>query len=595
MRNLWELVRLVLRLSMENSRRKTYLSIGFVVAGSLALPLIAVSIRFFIDASLARDGAQAAAAAACVAAAWIAQLTFWHFGYRFYFDLQDMNTMSFNEELMRLVSRSVGLAHAESPAFANKMEMLRNDSREFYWAFTAVVNGFGVGLQLALSGVVLGLLAPDLLIVPAFAIPALFAGRWAQQITDRRREQTTERSRQSRYLLELFASPSAARDIRSFGLQSALRNRARRLWSQRSAELWHAEAKAMALRMAGQIIFCVGYIGALLLLVTRAVAGHEGLGNVLLAVALTAQINVQISRALRVLVSFQQLSGGMRRFVSLRSEVSDNAAVPGAMVAPQSRLRHGIEFRAVTFRYPGADRPALSEVSLLLPAASVIGLVGENGSGKSTLLKLLPGFYRPAAGQILVDGSDLANMDMAAWRSNISAAFQDFQRFEFLARESVGVGDLARIDDEPAVMSALDRAGGQRLAATLPGGLATQLGKGFAQGHELSGGQWQTVALGRGMMRESPLLVILDEPTASLDADAEHSLFERYAQESRRIARRNGGICILVSHRFSTVRMADQIAVLDEGRLTEFGTHDALMSRNGMYASLYRLQAAGYR
>jgi ATP-binding cassette subfamily B protein len=554
-----------------------------------------VSLRFFIDASLARDGTLAAVAAVCIAAAWIAQLTFWHFGYRFYFDLLDMNTMSFDEELMRLVSGPVGIAHAERPAFADKVEMLRHDARDFYWAFTVIVNGFGVALQLALTGVILGWLAPGLLVVPVFAVPALFAGRWAQHITDRQREQTTERSRQCRYLLELFASPGAAREIRSFGLQSAFRDRASRLWSQRSAELWHAEAKGMALRIAGQVIFCVGYMAALLLLVTRAVAGHESIGDVLLAVALTAQVNMQITRALRVLVSFQRLTGGISRFVSLRSEVRGSAAAPSAVVAPPQRLQHGIEFRAVTFTYPGADRPVLSEVSLFLPASSVFGLVGENGSGKSTLLKLLPGLYRPTEGEMLVDGVDLADMDMVAWRSKVSAAFQDFQRFEFLARESVGVGDLACVGHEPAVVSALERAGGQQLAPTLPDGLATQLGKRFAQGHELSGGQWQTVALGRGMMRESPLLLILDEPTASLDADAEHSLFERYALQARRIARRNGGICILVSHRFSTVRMADQIAVLDGGRVAEFGTHDALMDRNGMYASLYRLQAAGYR
>jgi ATP-binding cassette subfamily B protein len=580
---------------MENSRRKTYLSIAFVVAGELALPLVAVSLRLFINASLDRDAALAAVAAVCVAAAWIAQLTFWHFGYRFYFDLLDMNTMSFDEELMRLVSGSVGTAHAESPAFADKVEMLRTDAGDFYWAFTVVVNGLGVVLQLALTGVILGVLAPALLVVPAFAVPALFAGRWAQRVTDRKRQQTTERSRQGRYLLELFASPGAAREIRSFGLQSAFRDRARRLWSQRSAELWQAQAKGMALQMGGQAVFCVAYIAALLLLVIRAVSGHESLGNVLLAVALTAQINLQLSRALRVLVSFQRLTGGISRFVSLHSEVDGSAAAPGAVVAPPPRLRHGIEFRAVTFTYPGADRPVLSDVSLFLPASCVIGLVGENGSGKSTLLKLLAGLYRPGQGEILVDGSDLAGLDMTAWRSKISAAFQDFQRFQFLARESVGVGDLTRIDHEPAVVSALDRAGGQQLTATLPDGLATQLGKSFAQGHELSGGQWQSVALGRSMMRESPLLLILDEPTASLDADAEHSLFERYALQARHIARTNGGICILVSHRFSTVRMADQIAVLDGGRVAELGTHDALMSRKGMYASLYRLQAAGYR
>lgn len=234
-------------------------------------------------------------------------------------------------------------------------------------------------------------------------------------------------------------------------------------------------------------------------------------------------------------------------------------------------------------------------MSVLLPAGTIIGLVGDNGSGKSTLLKLLAGMYRPSSGTVLVDGTDLAGIDPAGWRSAMSAAFQDFQQLELIARESVGAGDLPRIEEVPVVARAIARATDSDLVATLPEGLETRLGKSHGDGHELSGGQWQTVALARSMMRDVPLVLILDEPTASLDAHAEYVLFERYAARAREVAHANGGICVLVSHRFSTVRMADHIIVMDGGRITESGPHEALMAHDGLYATLYRLQAAGYR
>jgi ATP-binding cassette subfamily B protein len=226
----------------------------------------------------------------------------------------------------------------------------------------------------------------------------------------------------------------------------------------------------------------------------------------------------------------------------------------------------------------------------------VVAIVGENGAGKTTIVKLLAKMYEPSSGAILLDDTPLSRVPAGEWRARLAGAFQDFFRFEFHAGRAVSVGDLPRLDDEPAVIAAVNRAGAGDVVARLPSGLGTQLGPTWPGGVELSFGQWQKLALARGFMRDDPLLLVLDEPTAALDAETEHALFERYAAAARDPgAKRSGRITILVSHRFSTVRMADLIVVLEGARLVEVGTHEALMARKGHYADLYGIQAAAYR
>jgi ABC-type multidrug transport system fused ATPase/permease subunit len=262
------------------------------------------------------------------------------------------------------------------------------------------------------------------------------------------------------------------------------------------------------------------------------------------------------------------------------------------MAAAPARLSRAIRVEGVSFAYPDRETPVLSDVSLELPAGRVIALVGENGSGKSTLVKLLCGFYPPSAGRILADEVDLAEIAPGDWRARVSGAFQDFTNLEVVLHESVGVGDLPRLGDRERAAAALERAGGGGLA-TLGAGLDTMLGKTWG-GVELSGGQWQKLALGRALMREAPLLAVFDEPAAALDASAEHDMFERFAAEARS-GEAAGRATLLVSHRFSTVRMADAIAVLDGGRIVEFGPHPALMAAGGKYAELFEMQASAYR
>jgi ATP-binding cassette subfamily B protein len=283
---------------------------------------------------------------------------------------------------------------------------------------------------------------------------------------------------------------------------------------------------------------------------------------------------------------------GSRRLAWLEDYAEQVAAAADAPVPDV--IRREIAFDHVSFAYPGTTKLVLEDVSVTLPAGAIVAIVGENGAGKTTLVKLLARMYDPTSGSILIDGQPLARMPADAWRQRLAGAFQDFVRFEFMAQHSVGLGDEPRMELQPAVVAAVGRAGATDVLERLPAGLETQLGPTWPNGVDLSFGQWQKLALARGFMRDQPLLLVLDEPTAALDAETEHALFERYAAAARE-SDATGRVTVLVSHRFSTVRMADVIVVLDGARVVETGSHDQLMARSGRYADLYRIQAQSYQ
>ncbi|MEU5686294.1 hypothetical protein DEJ48_35515 [Streptomyces venezuelae] len=347
---------------------------------------------------------------------------------------------------------------------------------------------------------------------------------------------------------------------------------------------------------AAGLLNSLGLIGAVAFVVHLAVTGRTGLGAVLLAVVLAGRFTGHVVGLVQTTGAVVELLQNAERLRWLqayaeRENRTSTAAVP-------SKLRHGIAVDGLSFRYPGTTRTALRDVTLRLPARGVIALVGENGSGKSTLVKLLCRMYEPTRGRITVDGVRLDALDAESWRERLGAAFEDFVRFEFTVHETVGFGDLPRVGDRRAAADALCRAGAADLPGTLGAGLGTQLGSRWQDGVDLSTGQWQKLAIARALMRRAPLLRILDEPTASLDAETEHLVFERHIEAARRPGTNGDGpgtVTLLVSHRFSTVRGADLIVVLDHGRVAEAGTHDELLARRGPYAQMYGLQARAYR
>jgi ATP-binding cassette subfamily B protein len=583
----------LLRISWQQSRLKTAAALILVLGSAIAAPLMGLALKWLTNAAVAGDAATSGIAGVAVASCAMGVLTLGHFAHIAYFELSEINTLSAEQRLIALANGSAGIEHLERAEYADRLAVLEQEVQGIQEGFRAVLFLSGLGVAICLTGVLLALVNPLLLLLPLVAVPPLVAGQRAQLIVDRAREETAQDTRLAMHLFRLATGAAPAKELRVFRLQGEIKRRHAELWERTTRRLWRAQVKATVLRTAGQLVFAGGYVAGVLLVVNDAIGGHRSVGDVVLAITLAAQINQQISAAVLLLHILQRIARAYARLEWLEKYVAEREPRVADTAVPE-RLADGIRFEDVGFTYPGTDRVVLAGVNLHLPAGSTVAIVGENGAGKSTLVKLLCRFYEPTSGTITADGSDLARIPLDKWRERIATGFQDFARFEFVARQTVGVGDLPFVDDQSAVEAALDRAHAGDVVGRLENGLSTQLGKSYADGTELSGGQWQKLALGRAMMRELPLVLVLDEPTSALDAEAEHNLFERYAEGARRVGQAAGGITVLVSHRFSTVRMADLIVVVADGHVVEAGPHAQLMRNRGLYSELYALQASAY-
>jgi len=596
-------LRLVVDLGRRAGAARSLTALGSAVVSGVAAVLVSLWLKLILDGVARGESELVTVAAAVLGVTVTLQMAASSLSHLLLGELHMACGKELVCNLMNAGATPPGIEHLERPDYADRIALLKRETNYLSGLLPAIGEAVGLVARVTVTGVLLARVHPALLLLPGLSIPSFVAGSRAERAVNAANEATAEEDRLNEHLFTLATTPGPAKELRIFGLEREIVARQRATWRNVTIAVARAQLRAGLVRATGWLPFAAGYLVAVGYVLVKAGRGDATPGDVLLVTILAGQVNGQVAQLLNLA---NRSAAGLRvlaRYRWLLNYASEAvaAAVPAEPAPVPDRLRHGIDLCGVSFRYPGEGRSeVLSGIDLHLPAGSTVAIVGENGAGKTSLVKLLCGFYKPTTGTITVDGVDLRRFDVTEWRRRLSGGFQDFARIELLLRQSVGLGDLgdwgviggapSAIEDPPRLARVLGQA-----AAALPVGLDGQLGAQWPTGVDLSEGQWQKVALARGLLRQDPLLLLLDEPTSGLDPGAEHSVFETFAAAAAGAAHRSGAVVVLVSHRFSTVRMANRIIVLAGGRVVEEGNHEELMCAGGLYADLFTIQARAYR
>ncbi|MDQ2711855.1 MAG: ABC transporter ATP-binding protein/permease [Acidobacteriota bacterium] len=483
---------------------------------------------------------------------------------------------------------SLDLMSFEDPVFYDKMERARRQTTARL-GMLASISGMAQQILTLISLLSAVLFYyPWLLLLLAAATVPVFLGetRFAMLNYSMLYRYTPER-RELDYLRYLGASNESAKEIKIFGMGQYLIGRSRALF-----ERFYAENKHLAIRRAWHgtllsVIPSAAYYTAYVLIIRKALAGFLSVGDLTLIAGAFSRARTIMENLVSSLAGISEQALFIQDLFDFFETKPSIQSPPNALPVPRP-IRYGFEFVNVSFSYPGSDKQVLNNVSFCFDADEKIALVGENGAGKTTLVKLLARLYDPTAGRILLDGVDVRDYEVNDLRREIGVIFQDYMRYDALAAENIGFGRIEHLNDEARVFRSAEKSLAAPVIDGLPARYRQMLGRRFEGGVDLSTGQWQKIALARAYMRDAQIL-ILDEPTASLDARAEFEVYQRFVELT------TGKMAVLISHRFSTVRMADRILVLEHGRIVEQGSHRQLVALGGKYSELFELQAAGYR
>jgi ATP-binding cassette subfamily B protein len=492
---------------------------------------------------------------------------------------------------MRVMQKAdeLDVQYFEDAAF---YDQLQNARRQSEFRAMALVNGVFAVVQQSIS------LVSFLVIVVAFepwiaiilfgaSIPAFIAQSFYSRLFFRLLTRSAPEFRQIRYLEELMTTDKSIKEVRLFGLGKPIIQRHDETFAQYYTEDVRLARKRSMLSMLWGFVSTASFYVAYAWVIWLTIRGSITLGGLTFYMAILRQSQTTFQTLFNSINWLFENGLFMTQLVDFFNLKPIMPQVTDAKPMPEP-IREGIEFHDVSFRYPEREEWTLRHINLHIKAGETLALVGINGAGKTTLVKLLTRLYDPTEGYITIDGIDIRQIDLADLQSHIGVIFQDFVRYQMSLNDNIGFGNVARINDRARIEQAADQGGAADIATTLAQGYDTTLGRQFQQGRELSGGQWQKIALSRAFMRDGGIL-ILDEPTSALDAQYEYEVFQRFRELTQ------GRTAILISHRFSTVRMADRIAVISGGELVELGTHAELMSNNGDYARLFEMQASGYR
>jgi len=585
----WTSLRHAIRLAYRAEPKLLVLSFVLVSGSWVPDALIALWLKLLADGVLHhRPGSIRVAAigmASSAALAWVMRTV----GGRLELLFRERATIALEAHVAELQATVASIEHHERPEYLDRLQLLRDQVFLLNHLYPAAMSTFGSLIRLVITVGLLMSVHPALIVLAAFAVPSVVISTWRAGVERKAEEGAAPFSRLTRHFYDVGTLAGPGKEVRVSGVGDLLVHKRRAAWDDWFHPVASARWTSAAFHTAAWTLFGLAYVGAVVFVAS---AEHASAGTVLLVLAaggnLSRYLGVTVAQAdfLRWTIDAASRLVWLEDYAARHGDTADRA-VP-------DHIERGIRLDHVSFTYPGTEKVVLDDVDLELPAGSVVAIVGENGAGKTTLVKLLCRFYEPTSGTISVDDTDLARVPASQWRDRLAGAFQDFFRFELLARHTIGLGDLERIDEALALDTAVARGGAEDVITRLARGLDTQLGPTWHEGVDLSFGQWQKLSLARGFMRDRPLLVVLDEPTAALDAETEHALFDRFAASSR-AANRDGRITVLVSHRFSTVRMADLIVVLDGARVVQAGSHEALMAAGGLYSELYGIQARAYR